>query len=379
MLFNHSLKKLALVAALTVSAHSVEVDTHVDALVNFYGDFSNDASDDNRVYNTQHDIHIESDFIYNEGVSFTVGLDAVSRIAGDSIDPAKRSSYPRGARPVENIAEPTQNQIALANAHINWQFIENATFMMGRFQYDAGSISTYRPYQYQTSYSSIFKERSVHGFGLKAADFVGYIGFNGQTNDALSFFLSYDATLLDSRDMKLNVQPIVDWRLNDGDGRKWHLALDNDFSSHLGELDYSIHNTIAWMPHLTQGETWNILLEPNFQYQGFGLGLGYYYSSPATGHVEGGLDDIELQTDMPVQEFWYMEPFIPVSDKWAIGFPVSHHDVSRYISDDHFWEYGIAGYAYPSSGIEFGAQVGLKNVPAAKDFFYTEVYGEVSF
>ena len=82
---------------------------------------------------------------------------------------------------------------------------------------------------------------------------------------------------------------------------------------------------------------------------------------------------------MPVQEFWYMEPFIPVSDKWAIGFPVSHHDVSRYISDDHFWEYGIAGYAYPSSGIEFGAQVGLKNVPAAKDFFYTEVYGEVSF
>lgn len=381
-----SLKSLVCLSLLSLSAFAVEVEYHGDATIDYFGAFSEERIDSNTANNVHHDIEVEGHFKFNEGIGMVLG------IATTSLNNGVQSVGPRGNRPLNTLDDDLKGQaqrVDLADAYLSWNFTDGASFMFGRFQRAAGSINSYRPYRRNVFYSPIFKERTINaGLGLQASDFFGYIGTAGEEYDNVNIFLSYDAPLINSRKQTLNIQPIIDFRFNDAESRKWHLGLDNDYSSSFKDLEYSIHNVIGWMAHY-ESSTWNFLLEPNLKYNGFSLGMGYYYASLATPPASRPNADnyeallqrnaVTQQTDMPVQEFYYIEPFIPVTPKWAIGLPISRHDPSVYVEDDHFWEYGIAGYVYPTDVAEVGIQVGAQNYADRKFYLMTEFYTEIHF
>lgn len=370
----------------TGNVFSVEVEYKGDFTVDYFGAFDDERDDSNRVHNAHHDFELEAHIGLNEGMTATFG------VASTSLYNDVQSVGPRGIRPVGTLNDDLQGQaqrIDLADAYMSWEFMTDAAFQFGRWQHAAGSVNTYRPYRRNVFYSPIFKERTIGlGFGMKAAGFFGYLGADGSSYDTYNFFLSYDAPLIESRSQTLHVQPIVDFRLNDSETRKWHFGLDNDYSSSWKSLEYSIHNVLGYMAHFDES-TWNFLLEPTVKYQDFSLGLGYYYASLATHPasnssnpnytVNSKRNDVYNQTDMPVQQFYYIEPFIPVSQKWAIGIPVSRHDPNLYLDEDEFWEYGIATYAYPTNTAEFGLQLGFQNYAAKEAYFMVEFYSELHF
>ena len=377
-----------LAAFLLIIAQSmaVEVTYKGDMTVDYFGVFSDEASDSNSTHNAHHDFELEARIGLDEGMSATFGLASTSDING------QQSVGPRGYRSIGTYADDLDgkaNELDLADAYASWEFTPGASFQFGRWQHAAGSINTYRPYRRNVFYSPIFKERTVGlGFGVKAADFFGYLGAAGDSYDTYNLYLSYDAPLLNSRTQTLNVQPIVDFRINDSDTRKWHFGLDNDYSSSWNSIEYSIHNVVGYMAHFDES-TWNLLLEPTFKYQGFSLGLGYYYASLAT-HPPADTSNVNYeknlarngvykQTDMPVQEFYYLEPYIPVSQKWAIGIPISRHDPNLFAKDDEFWEYGVTTYVYPTSTAQFGLQLGFQDYASDPVHFMVEFYSELRF
>lgn len=381
-----SLKNLLSLALISSSALAADVVYNGDAHIDYFGAFSDENLDSNRAHNIHHDITLSAEVKLNEGVGLNFGIRSVSLNQGEP------SVGPRGPRPLDEAGDDLEQdaqRIDLDNAYFKWTFMPGATLRFGRFIHSAGSVNSYRPYRRTSHYSPLISDRTVlAGLGLEASDFFGYFGATGDSYDTYRLFLSYDAPLIESRTQTLNVEPILDFRLNDAQSRKWHLGLDNDYSSSWQGIEYSIHNVIGYMSHYDEN-TLNVLVEPTFKYKGFSLGLAYYYADLAVhpnapaGHADPAAyeskNSILEQTSLPVQEFVYIEPYIPVATQWALGFPVSRHDPNDYVAHDEFWEYGLAVYAYPTNVAEFGAQIGIQDYSQSDAYFFTELYTEIHF
>jgi hypothetical protein len=290
-----------------------------------------------------HDITLETVYPMDEGFAFFLGLTAYSMENG------KQNNPEGGKSTTETIRE---SGILIDDIQLHWNFVENGTLKFGSFTYAAGGIKNLYGYSNTTFSSTIFKDQSLYGLGIQAAEVEAYIGIPDTKAKAFDVFAAYKASIINTKGQNLWFRPLININLGGGRDRSWKLGSEYSYSSNWKSLDYLIEGSLA----LIQGsgdQTWILNSEPSINLGVFSLGMGVYHAFLANENMKAS-----EQTDIPYEQVFYTEPLFTLGPKLALGFPISLENPSTESSIDNRWKSLAKIYLYPTHNAEWNFWAG---------------------
>jgi len=224
-----------------------------------------------------------------------------------------------------------------------WEFSRMAKLIVGDLVYSAGQTSYYG-YSWAREYGAIMKENRLRGLGFKLADQGEiYLGAPDANDRAIWGYATYGGSLIKRTDEKLFLRGLGDLVFkNGGRERRWTLGGEGEYSKAMTNYNYGGKLDFGLRPYAgTYTYTW--LVEPSFSYKKFSLGATYYQALLAKQD-----SSVKLQTDIPEEQFVYVEPIISVNQKFSVGLSGEWHNPSTSVKDDDYVLASPTFYLYPA-------------------------------
>jgi hypothetical protein len=305
---------------------------------------------------SNHDILVNGHFFMDEGISASLSINTHSKSEKNS------STFPYGrSRP--EIKSDQFSRPEIYGYSLNWDLAENARLSMGYFPYSFGGVNSLNIYSYKKDYSSVIKERFIHGFSVKAGGIEAYVGIPDTKNRSLSAFANYQFRLADTPESKFFIKPMIELTFNQGRNRNFIAATDFHLSGPFHAMEYTVDGSFAILPHKGDN-TYSILVEPSLRYGFFSLGSGLYHAWLAKKEISAS-----LQTDLPVQQFFYLEPLFDIHPKFSIGIPFSVHNQSTQAPKDLMYLVQPTFYLFPTKNAQIDLFIGYSYTEKALHTF----------
>ncbi len=381
-------KTIGMISVVAASLFAVDMDFHGNITTEVGTDLPVEKFDP--TYFAENDLRLIGSLKLNDGVSLDVTFHNYSSVGVDRSDLA---TIGQGYGNYAFLSEDTSS--TALNKHLykrtvdknalpvqllaKWDFTKNGTLMLGDFTYSAGKSSLHRASD-SLKFATIFREQSLRGFGIKASGATVYTGIIDSVQSSMGIYASYDVDIINKPKTKFSVKPMVDWvMLGDGTSsrqvsvvpgvngtrpdtnvievtgrnREWNMGVEFAYSSYVNSMEYAVSGALGLLPHAGEN-TYTVLIEPSINVGSFSLGMGAYYAALAK---ENELS--YMQTDMPEQYFFFMEPTFELHPKITVGLLYEYHDESFKTDKDMMQVITPAFYLYPNDALEIRTMAGM--------------------
>jgi len=228
-----------------------------------------------------------------------------------------------------------------------WEFSPLVTLQVGDLTWSGGSMNYYG-YSWAQEYGTIMKETYVRGVGFQLGeDAQVSVGAPDANNKALWGYASYGWKVIQTDNEKWLLKPMGDLVFkNGGRNHRWTLGSESEYSRSMG--DNHIAMKAAWgMRPYDGASSHTFLIEPSFNHKRFSLAGTFYQAKLARKN-----DSISLQTDIPEQQFAYLEPSVEITQKFSVGVSGEWHNPSLENTVGEYYACVPTFYLYPSEKMD---------------------------
>lgn len=263
---------------------------------------------------------------------------------------------------------------AFDGLQFQWEFYRKAKFVLGDLTWSGGAMNYYG-YSSSQEYGSISKDTWVRGVGFELGDRGSvYLGAPDANNHAVWGYAGYTFSLVDRTEEKWSVRPLGDMVFkNGGRERRWTFGTETDYSRSLQAWNYGIHAAWGALPYHSK-TSYTFLVEPSLNIGDFSL-AGTFYQA-LLGDEDAAAAD---QTDIPSEQFVYIEPGISVHPKFSMGLGGEYHDFDMDSDGNKFWAAVPTFYLYPSEEVSITFWTKYQWVIKGADLMSFGVAGKAEF
>ncbi len=286
-----------------------------------------------------HEIFLNSKFTLDEGVFLDFTLATYAQNLNDEV--YSTSSFPYGKAKAED-ADSKFSGFELYGYQAGWEFQKDATISIGHFPYSSGAVENLRTFGNIVTNSGFIKEHYITGLGFDAGGLIAYVGVPDSKNRSFSFFTSFDLEFAIDKNMTMALKPTIEYTSNQGRSRNLNIGSEYSLSGSTPSFEYQVDGVLGLQPYHDE-KTYTVLIEPAINFGVVSLGMGYYQAFLAMGDVAAN-----LQTDLEVEQFAYIEPLFELHEKVSLGLPVSWYNTSTDVEGDDNLISGVSVYLYPT-------------------------------
>jgi len=296
----------------------------------------------------------------------------------DSTTGESRASLVRSVEPgraAEIVDDESRwGTLAFDGIQFQWEFSPLATLLVGDVSWSGGTMDYYG-YRSTSDYGSVMKLTTVRGIGFQLGDdAVVNLGAPDANNKAVWGFASYSWRLLDLTNEKWLLRPMGDLVFkNGGRNHRWTFGVENEYSSSKDNHEVALKAAWGARPY-NDGTTHSFLVEPSFKYKRVSVAGTFYQAKLARKD-----SSITLQTDIPEQQFAYLEPGVEITPKFSIGLAGEWHNPSLEDNAGEYYACVPTFYLYPSEKMSLTAWTKYQWMMRDGDVLGFGFSGEVQF